>query len=47
MEKELKLKIREQLNKIEDMIERNEEKSKIEMERKKLDEMLIKYLKNI
>ena len=47
MEKDLKLEIKKKLKQIENMIEKDEEDNKIEKERKKLDEMLKKYLKEI
>ncbi len=43
----LKDKIREQLKIIEEMIENNEEKEKIEKKRKELDEFLKEYIKNL
>ena len=43
----LKHEIERQLRKIEQMIEDKENKSKIEVERKKLDEFLEEYVKHI
>ena len=48
MEKEnLKQQIHEKLRKIEGMIEKGEEKNKIDIERRKLDKMLEEYIKKI
>ena len=47
MQKNLKLEIKEKLAQIEQMIDINENKQKIDLERKKLDKMLEKYLKEI
>ena len=44
---ELKEKIREHLKIIEQMIENNDEKSKIEEKRKELDEILKEYVKHV
>ena len=43
----LKEKIREQLKILEEMIENNEEKERIEEKRKELDEFLKDYVKNL
>ena len=43
----LKEQIANKLRKIEEMIENKEEKNKINIERKKLDEMLEEYIKHI
>ncbi len=43
----LKEQIAQKLKQIEKMIETEEEKSKIELERKELDQLLEKYLKDI
>ena len=43
----LKNKIREQLKIIEQMIENNEEKERIEKKRKELDEFLKEYIENL
>ncbi len=47
MQKNLRLEIKEKLAQIEQMIDINENKQKIDLERKKLDKMLEKYLKEI
>ena len=47
MEKNLKIEIKEKLNKIEKMIEEEKSKEEIEKERKELDKMLEEYLNNI
>ncbi len=46
-EKELKQKIEEEISKLEKMINSNEEKEEIDKERKKLDELLEEYLKDL
>ena len=43
----LKNKIREQLKIIEQMIDNNEEKERIEKKRKELDEFLKEYIENL
>ena len=45
--KNLKKEISEQLKKIEKMIKNGENKTEIDVERKKLDKMLEEYLKDI
>ena len=47
MERNLKIRIKEKLNKIEKMIEEENNKEEIEKERDKLDKMLKEYLKDI
>lgn len=44
---ELKRKIAQKLKQIEELIKKDEDKSKIELERKELDKLLKKYLKDI
>ena len=44
---ELKIKIKNQLKIIEEMIDKHEEKSKIEEKRKELDEFLKEYIKTL
>ncbi len=46
-EKELKQKIEEEIRKLEKMINSNEGKEEIEKERKKLDNILEEYLKDL
>ena len=46
-DEELKNQIFNQLKKVEKMIEIKEEKDQIEIERKKLDKLLEKYIKDI
>ena len=46
-EKELKQKIEEEIRKLEKMINANEGKEEIEKERKKLDNLLEEYLKDL
>lgn len=43
----LKQKIKEELKKLEDLINTNSEKEKIEKQRKKLDELLEEYTKDL
>ena len=47
MEKNLRIEIKEKLNKIEKMIEEEKSKEEIEKERKELDKMLEEYLNDI
>lgn len=44
---DLRGKIRDEIEKLEEMIKANEDKEKIEKQRKKLDEILEKYLKDL
>ena len=44
---DLRGKIRDEIEKLEEMIKANENKEKIEKQRKKLDEILEKYLKDL
>ena len=44
---EMKQTIRKEIEKLEEMINSNEEKEKIEKQRKKLDKLLEEYLKDL